>query len=306
MSFPHRSWWSIAAAAVLVTGILTGVHRYQHRFVRSNEDLLRLLPRRTDASVLFADLAVLRAGGYLSLLEEATPKQEQQYTEFVRGTGFDYTRDLDTAVGEMAEGQLWFALRGRFRWKQIRGYVTSHGGNCASDFCTTAASTPGRSITFRAIQPDVMALAVAAGSEAAELVRAGQNPSPFLFDAPVWMRPSQALLRDPATLPVALRIFAISLQSADSVVLALKSSDAADTSFAVTLEALFRNEPTAETAKNQLEIDTRMLTIELRRERRKPDPGDVAGLLTSGTFQVLGRRLVGTWPVHKQLIHSLQ
>lgn len=111
---------------------------------------------------------------------------------------------------------------------------------------------------------------------------------------------------NPASLPVALRIFAISLGSADSVVLALRSSEAEETRFAITIDALFRNEPTAQTAKKQLEIDTSMLRIELMRERRQPDPGNLSWLLTSGTFQVTGQRLAGAWPVRKELIRSLQ
>ncbi len=291
---------------VIAAGVLTGVRRYQHRFVRSDQDLFQLLPRQADASLFFANLKALRQAGYLSLLQAAKPKQEQQYTEFVRETGFDYTKYLDAVAGEITDGQFWFTLRGDFQWRKIRDYAGSHGGTCDSDLCVAGTSTPGRMVTFRAIQPDVMALAVGPDSSAAKLIRPEQNISPFAFDAPVWIRPSEALMENPASLPMALRIFAISLQSADSVVLALAPSGAADTSFAITIDARFRNEPTAQTAKNQLDIDTRMLRIELIRERSQPDPGDLSWLLTSGTFQVNERRLSGTWPVRKELIHSLQ
>lgn len=297
----------IAVVIVLVAGVLTGVQRYRYRFVRSDQDLLRLLPGRADASLLFADLDALRQAGYLSVLEGAEPKQEQQYTGFVRETGFDYMKDLRAVAGEMADAQLWFALRGRFQWRKIRDYIGGHGGNCSSHSCVTGTSTPGRAVTFRAIQPDVMTLEVgASAARASELTRARQNSSPFVFDAPVWVKPSRALLMDPVSLPIALRIFAISLQSADTVVLALERSEAEDTSFAITINALFRNEPTAQTAKNQLEIDTRMLKTELMRERRQPLPGDLSWLLVSGTFQTSDRQLHGAWPVRKELIRSLR
>lgn len=256
--------------------------------------------------MFFANVAALRRVGYLGLLQNAKPNQERQYTDFVRATGFDYTKDLDAAAGETTDGQLWLTLRGHFQWQKIRDYAGGHGGNCKGSACVTGTSTPGRTVTFRAIQPDVMALAVGGDAAAAGHIRAGQNRSPFLFDAPVWIRPSTTLMMNPASLPLPLRIFAISLESADSVVLALGPSETENTDFAITIDALFRNEPTAQTAKKQLEIDTRMLRIELTRERRQPDPGNLSWLLTSGSFQVADRRLSGTWPVRKELIRSLQ
>ncbi len=292
--------------AVLTSGVLIAVRRYQYRLVRSDQDLLRLLPRRPDATVFFANVTALRRARYLGLLQDAKPNQEQQYTKFVRATGFDYTKDLNAVAGEITDGQLWLTLRGHFQWQNIREYAGSHGGNCDRDVCVIGTSTPGRTVTFRAIQPDVMALAVGGDPAAADQIRAGQNPSPFLFDAPIWIRASEALMMNPASLPAPLRIFAISLESADSVVLALGPSEAENTSFAITIDALFRNEPTAQTARKQLEIDTRMLRIELTRERRQPDPGNLSWLLTSGTFQITDRHLSGTWPVRKELIRSLQ
>ena len=306
LRFRHTAWWAIVILAVLTSGVLITVWRYQHRFVRSDQDLLRLLPKRPEASIFFANVTALRVGGYLGLLQDARASQERQYTEFVRATGFDYTKDLDAVAGEITDGQLWVTLRGHFQWQKIREYAGSHDGNCGSSACVTDTSTPGRALTLRAIQPDVMGVAVGGDVAAAEEIRAGQNPSPFVFDAPVWIRPSEALMMNPASLPVALRIFAISLGSADSVVLALRSSEAEETRFAITIDALFRNEPTAQTAKKQLEIDTSMLRIELMRERRQPDPGNLSWLLTSGTFQVTGQRLAGAWPVRKELIRSLQ
>ena len=97
--------------------------------MRSDEDLLGLLPR-DDATIFFANLAVLRQHGYLRLLEGAKPRQENEYKQFVNETNFDYTKDLNAVAGAINDRQLLFALRGNFRWSNIRAYAVAHGGRC--------------------------------------------------------------------------------------------------------------------------------------------------------------------------------
>lgn len=296
-------WLPVAVIFALVA--FYGVNRFRYRFVRSDDDLLRLLPD-TNGTVFFAKVDQIRAAGYLKLVEGTKPNQEKDYLAFVRETGFDYAKDLSAVAGMAADEQIWLALRGRFDWANLRQYAGAHGGKCDRDVCRVPGSTAGRIISFRAIQPDVLALAISGDRSGAERIRAGQNSLAMASNAPLWIRPSATLLANPAVLPMALRIFAISLQSAQSVVLALEPSETNGAAFAVSIDAAFTNQAAADTARDQLDRSTAMLKLEFERDHRKPDPGDLAWLLTAGSFQVAGRRVIGSWPVRRELLGTLQ
>jgi len=69
------------------------------RVTAQQVDLLSLLPG--DAPVIgFADLAALRNSAFVQDFEKLgpTPAEDGDYSAFVRESGFDYTRDLDTAA----------------------------------------------------------------------------------------------------------------------------------------------------------------------------------------------------------------
>ncbi|HEX4168439.1 MAG TPA: hypothetical protein VHZ55_23500 [Bryobacteraceae bacterium] len=295
----------------LVLGLLAaagggyyGVERYRYRFVHSDEDLLRFLPQ-TDASTFYVNVAALRRAGYLNVLDGAKATQATEYLQFVRETGFDYSRDIDAMAGAAAGQQIWFVLRGRFDWGKLREYVKRHGGQCGDGNCGIATSTAGRRASFRSVQPDVMALGISSDSDAAAAMQqsaAEAMPS----TAPVWMKPSHALLTNPTQLPLALRIFAISLESSDSLLVSLRQSEQKEDAFSIEVDSVFGNQPTAETARKQLEIDTGLVKQELAREHKPADPADLTGLLTSGVFQVEQRHMIGTWRVRRELLQALR
>ncbi len=63
--------------------------------------MLSLLPPQAPY-VVYADLATLRGSAFLNRLVAIipAPKEDPEYLDFVRATGFDYTRDLDrVAIG---------------------------------------------------------------------------------------------------------------------------------------------------------------------------------------------------------------
>jgi hypothetical protein len=103
-----------------------------------------------------------------------------------------------------------------------------------------------------------------------------------------------------------LQIFALSLQPAATVLLSAGQAEHSNEAFTVQLEATFPNAPSADTTCKQLQIQTRMLKLELARENRQPDPADLTGLLTAGTFQVGNTHVFGTWPVRKELLKALE
>lgn len=294
----------LAAAALL----FFAVHSYRYRFVRTNPELLGLLPAG-DVTTFFADVGALRNAGVLQLLSGSKPAGDAEYEQFVRETQFDYTKDLEAVAGTADNRQLFFVALGRFDWNKLRQYGAAHGGNCRREICSLPASSPGRWISYVPIQPDVLGVALSQDDSAADQLRP-DHPQPaerIPSTQPIWVKMSHSMLENPLSLPLAMRIFAVSLQSAHPVIFSIgRAPDNSKAAFDVQLDAQCPNEATAESTRNQLEIQTKMLSLELAREHQRPNPGDLTGLLTAGSFQVVEKRVVGTWPVSKELLHTLQ
>lgn len=293
--------------AIVLAALLFGIDRYRHRYVRNEGDLLSLLPAR-NGTIFFVDVAALRQAGFMRLLAGAKPAEEKDYDAFVRETGLDYTKDLDELAGAADNQQLFFVLRGRFDWDRLRQYVMAHGGMCPSGLCEIATSRPGHWASFLRIQSDAIGLAVSANHQAAEALRPpGKHSRQTPPSAPVWVDVSPGTLSRAPELVAGTKMFTNPLRPAESVVLALTRAEGNSQSvFNVRLDADFANDASAEMARNQLQLDTKLLKLELARERKQPNPADLTGLLTSGSFQVVGRRVIGIWPVRKELLASLQ
>ncbi|MGA8028907.1 MAG: hypothetical protein WB992_17335 [Bryobacteraceae bacterium] len=302
-----KPWVFVTLLAIATAAILFGIYRYRHRFVRSSTDMLALLPDG-DRTVFFADFAALRHAGMLSWIAGSKAAEEPEYREFIRQTHFDYVKNIDAIAGAADPAQAFFVVRGRFDWLLLRAYAERHGGNCSDNFCKVQTTTPGRWASFFVIQPDVIGLALSGNSSAANALRPyGHGRFQPVSARPVWVKVSRALLKNPLGLPLPLRIFAITLQSTDRVVLSLASAaENSQAAFSLELEAQCPSEATAETTRNQLQIETKMLKLELAREHQPANPADLTGLLTSGTFQVLNRAVVGSWPVRKELLRTLE
>lgn len=291
--------------AVLIAGAAYGVYYYRHRFVRSDRDLVALLPH-TDTTIFYANIAALRNGGYLKALGVSERSQEAEYREFLKQTEFDYERDLESLAGASDGNQLFFVVKGRFQWPSLRRYATDHGGRCDGAICSAPASTPGKWASFLEIQPDVLALAVSGDRSAVLALSPRRDIAPkTLPQWPVWVNVSHSVLRDPLKLPLALRIFAITLQSAESVQLSLAPDTSGAAVFDIRLDAVCANKPSAEAMRNQMEIQTKMLKLELARENHQPDPRDISGLMLEGSFQMVDRSIIGLWPVHRELLDTL-
>jgi len=299
-------WVVVAILALAGAAILSVVDVHRHRFVRSNIDLVKQLPPG-DFTRFYADLNALRKAGLLHLLTGVSPVQEKDYQEFVRQTQFDYTRDLDAIAGASDGEQLFFLIRGRFDWDKFKRYAAARGGTCRSQSCAVPTSKSGYWANLVRLQPGVAGLAISANNAAGDTLRRevpqGDTPAP---NDPVWVSVSKTLLTKPEALPLAMRILAISLQSADSVILSLGPAVDKQSAFAIDLDASFSLEPTAETARAQLEIQTKMLKLGLERAHREADPADLTGLLTAGTFQRVRKQVTGSWPVRRELLKTLE
>lgn len=306
----------LVVLGTLLALILFGVHRYRYRLVRQPVDLVRFLSlplplQQGDASTFYIDVGALRRSGYLDLLATAKSTSEADYHQFVEATNFDYTRDIDAIAGSVSgDESLNLFVQGRFDWSRLQDYARRHGGSCRADQCSLPATKPGKWIGFTELQPDVMILVVTANKDAAigaaTAVLAQTQPAPpstISFD-PVWFCPARSLLQSPTAFPQSLRMLAIALQSADSITVSLSPSTQA--AFDLKLKASFANAAIADTSKNQLEIDTKMLQLELAREHARASAADLTGLFTAGTFSQQGKMLFGTWPVQKEFLQTLR
>ena len=277
-----RRWFLAVLLAVVALAAYWGLDRYRYRFVRSDLDLLHWLPAN-NRTLFYADVKALRGAGYLKLLASAKPAAD--YAAFIQATGFDYTRDLDALAAVIDDERVWLVARGRFDWSKIRAFAAN-----------------AHAVRLREIQPDVLALSNAAVEQIQPSTNALAAPSV----APVWLQPTKAVLANPAALPLPVRIFAISLQSAESIVLALEPAKSSKDAFLLSMNAEFHNAVSAKTARDQLVRSTAMLTSELAREHQQPSPRDFTGLLAAGTFEVSGMQLRALWPVRRELVQSLQ
>ena len=306
MRFHLKPWLILLLIAIAVTVVVFLVRRRQLRFIRSDAEMVALLPHR-DWTTVFLNVDVLRRAKLLNLLQAPLPEQERDTQEFVHETGFDTTRDLEVVAGRGDGQQIFLIVRGRFNWKRLRAYAMHHGGSCNSAYCQVPAGSSGRYASYLSIQPDTAGLAV--GSDPANVLLLSPRQiehAPAIPSEPVWVTVAHSLLSDPKDLPLPVRLFALAMQSTDRVTLAVGAGAGGDRPFELRLEAICQNAAIADTTRTQLEMDTKLLKMELQRERRSASPGDLTGLLTAGAFRQSGNSVLGSWPVYRALVGHLQ
>lgn len=257
----------VTALAIIVGLAIWIADRYRHRFVRQNADVAHFLPA-TDATTFYIDVDAIRRAGYLDLI--AADKIDSD-------SGINYRSDLDAIAGAIGNGHTYFILRGHFDWDKLRRQHTN--------------------LHVVQLQSDVLI----ASSEPATTFNPAATPLP---DAPVWLKPAKQIIQNPNGLPFVVRAFAMAIQSADSTVLLLTPSNRA--AFELRLDAHFEAAAAADTAATQLGIDTKLVKIELSREKANPNAADLSGLLAGGSFWTQGNMLHANWPVSKQLLQTLE
>jgi hypothetical protein len=113
--------------------------------------------------VIYADTAALRSSAFLNRLIALipSPNEDPDYLEFVRSTGFDYTRDLDrVAIAIYPTTPLPTVVilaDGRFDQQKIASYALRTGKTEQRDghsLYVLPASTPGGEVTIRFITAD--------------------------------------------------------------------------------------------------------------------------------------------------------
>jgi hypothetical protein len=257
-----------------------------------------------DAVVLYIDMQRLRSLGVIEkLFDNARVGQDPEYQSFIKKIDFDFRNDLNTAMVAFAPSGKYMLLRGRFDWKAFRDYVIAQDGHCNNSVCKLVGSTPERHISYFPLQKDLMALAVSPDEAAFERMNAvDQRPDAELPNAPIWLIIPPAVLKSTSSLPTGTRLFAESLERAQSTLLWL---NVAPNAFQLRMEVRCSSVGDAVQAASDLTRLTALLRRMIESEKQTPNPADLSGLLTSGSFHNEGTKVLGEWPITQALLENL-
>jgi hypothetical protein len=291
----------VVGIAAVCGASIWGVAWYRSRSL-TTAALLRRIPAE-NALVVYIDFSQLRRAGILQLLDGSKAGEDPEYQHFVRQTQFDYTQDLDSAMVAFAPTGKFLMVQGRFDWKSLRAYVESQDGSCFNAFCRMAGSTPERRISFFPVRSNLMALAVSPNEYAAlSLQSAVSGPDPQVPAAPVWLSIPTSVLKSSDGLPAGTRIFAHSLEQAETVTLAFAPEGHG---LAARLDVRCRDERAAADLASQLTSTTSLLRETMEREHQKPNSADLSGVLSGGAFRNEGRRVLGYWPIEPAFVQNV-
>lgn len=296
--------WHLAWFVILVTTAAVGsVYLWRIRSASSVARLAARLPEG-ELTVVHIDLRALRAAGLLRLLARPDGEQEAEYLEFVRETGFDYATDLDTALLAFEDGETFALLVGRFDWSRLIAFVNGRGGDCYNGFCRVQSGRPNRWISFFAVTPSIMGLAVSRDPWAASALLDERDPAPVGDPPgqPVWLTFAGGALKRATWLPAGTRAFVSPVADAERVTVALGASASG---YEAVLEVQCRTAEEASRVARRLREITEALNRMIRLENKEPNPRDLSGVLTAGVFSSRGSRVEGRWPVPAEFIQAL-
>jgi hypothetical protein len=280
-----------------------GIYWLRARSPVDQSDLAAYLPT-ANASVIYIDVDALRRSGILGMVAGSKTAEEADYQQFVHETGFDYRQDLNAVAAALKDGRIYFALRGRFHWTNLRDYAVRQGGSCHNDFCVVAGSQPNRRISFYPLTPNVMAMAIGPDDFGAYQVASQQ--SKFVLAAPqepVWALIPAVALQSMDSLPTAAKAYVPALQGAEQIVFSVGANPAPQLQLGVRVTC--KDLPSATALLVQFETTTRALRDLLARQRQKPDPADLSVVLASGSFRRDERQVFGAWPIPRAFVDTI-
>lgn len=286
-----------------------GIYWFRLRSSARPSDLVAYLPT-ANASVIYIDVDALRRSGILGMVVGSNTAEEPDYQQFVGETKFDYRQDLDAVAAALKDGRTYFALRGRFHWNDLRDYAVRHGGSCHNDFCVLAGSQPNRRISFYLLKRDVMAMAIGPDDFGAYQVTNESGKLGLVAPKePVWaLIPAGALqslgeLQSMDALPAAAKAYVPALQGAEQIVFSIGANPGRQLQFGVNVTC--KDAPAATALVTQFEGTTKALRELLGRQRQKPDPADLSGVLVAGSFRRDERQVYGAWPIPKAFVDAI-
>ena len=267
------------------------------------EALLARLPS-DNAAVLSIDFAALRRGGIFEMLSGPVVEEEPEYKTFVEKTAFDYRRDLDHAFISFHSSGVYFLVRGRFDWKRLEGYAREQGGGCVNSLCRMPGSVPERKISFFPLDSNLMAMAVSVNESAAtRMSEPARNPRAIaLLKQPVWLSLPTSTLQKSDNFPTGTRLFAKAIEGAESATISLAPQGKA---IEAQLEVICRSAREASIVTEQFQKVTALLRTIIEKDKQKPNPGDLSGVLTAGVFRQEDTRVIGRWPIERVFLENL-
>ncbi len=302
MRFRIQPWQLAALLVVVCAAAIVSFYFYRAAGADSPGELASYLPL-SDGALVYLDVDAMRRSGILDLIAGKKAAEELEYQSFVDETKFDYRDDLDALAALFKPGQVFMTVRGSFNWKSLIAYVNHHGGSCVNSFCTVRGSKPERRISFYPIKSNVMALAVSSDSWAAYQIARKSARLPIAPPPkPAWALLTGPALKDIGSLPAGTKSFATALEQADSMLFSVdEQGEGLELYLAVTCQTADK----ASVLLDQLQSTTDTLRRWLARERRQPNPDDLSGVLTTGSFRRDDRKVFGTWPLRRSFIEAL-
>lgn len=255
------------------------------------------------ATLFYADVDALRKAGILDLVAGSKAAEEPDYRKFVEQTGFDYRKDLDSVAAAFAPNASYFAVHGRFQWKQLAAYARSQGGECHYAICSLPGSTLERNISFYPLQADVLALAVAFDTNGVNII----SPNPVLklrvlAPEPIWIMAPASVLTKPGALPGNVQALLGPVARAEKITLAAGPQG---TRAQLRLALLCKSPEDAEAVEHELSSATEALRNAILQDRPAPGQPDWAGLLRGGVFSRTGSEVTGIWPLERSFLEAL-
>ncbi len=295
--------WQLATMVVALCGVVLWFAHWR----RSSRNfdaaaLVECLPP-DQATHVYIDVDALRRSGILNLVAGSRAAEEPDYRRFVEQTGFDYRTDLDAVAAAFLHGNVYFALRCRFDWRQLSKYAREQGGACQNTVCNMPASTPDRFISFYPLKSDILAMAVSTEARGVSMVGPSQwhNP-PQMPPEPVWISAPSFAFNDVKALPEGTHSFLSPLAQAQRITFAVGPQG---DRLQIRLEVACANPEGAAALADQLNKTTELLKKMLERQHMTPNPRDLSGVLVAGNFQQQNQRVLGTWPVERGFIEAL-
>lgn len=253
--------------------------------------------------MVYIDFAALRSAHILDLLSGANMMQDPEYRVFVDQTNFDYLRDLDSAIVSFHSTGTYFLLRGRFDWRALKDYVGTQNGSCYNSLCKLDGSTPERKISYFPVQPDIMALAVGRSDSAVlELQERRRTTSFEVPPEPVWFVVPVSTLKQSERLPAMARLVAGSITGVQQVLFAL---GARGDGLELRADVSCQDASAARALAAQLTGVTAHLRDAIAMQKKTPDPREVSGILSAGTFGQKDAHVAGRWPISRVFLESL-
>jgi hypothetical protein len=126
--------------AVASIGVAIGI--YFAGYTKTDAATLTTYFPARQATTFYIDVGAMRSSGILEKLVGTTVGEEQEYRDFVQGSGFDYKADLNQVMLSSAGGVHYFVLEGRFEWNKLKPTRSNRAGPAKGTTATSRAVPP--------------------------------------------------------------------------------------------------------------------------------------------------------------------